>query len=172
MMRKVRAASGTVGAAARGQRSLRARALDYLSRREYSRVELSRKLSQFAEPEESVEALVDSLQREGWLSDARFVESVVHRRAQRMGTTRIVSELRRHAVDDSLVEAVGSKLRETELARALAVWRKKFGTLPQTPAERAKQARFLAMRGFSQAIAMQILKGEGAPDESSDWSEG
>lgn len=167
MMRKVRAASAT---AARGQRSLRARALDYLSRREHSRVELLRKLAPFAQPEESVEALVDSLEREGWLSNARFVESVVHRRAQRMGTTRIVGELRRHDVDDSLIEAVNSQLRETELARALAVWRKRFGALPHTPAERAKQARFLAMRGFSQAIAMQIFKGAGESDESSDWN--
>ena len=167
MMRKVRAAPGTP---ARGQRSLRARALDYLSRREYSRAELLRKLAPLAQPEESVEALVDSLEREGWLSDARFVESVVHRRAERMGTTRIVSELRRHAVDDSLIEAVGSQLRETELARALAVWRKKFGALPQTPSERARQARFLAMRGFSQAIVMRILKGEGEPDEPGDWN--
>ncbi len=168
MMRKVRAAPGT---AARGQRSLRARALDYLSRREYSRIELLRKLAPFAQPEESVEALVDSLEREGWLSDARFVESVVHRRAQRVGMTRIVGELRMHGVDDSLIEAVGSQLRETELARAVAVWRKKFGALPQTPAERAKQARFLAMRGFSQAIAVQILKGAGEPDESGEWSD-
>lgn len=167
MMRKVRAAPGTP---ARGQRSLKARALGYLSRREYSRAELLRKLAPHAQPEESVEALVDSLEREGWLSDARFVESVVHRRAQRMGTTRIVSELRRHAVDDSLIEAVGSQLRGTELARALAVWRKKFATLPQTPSERARQARFLAMRGFSQAIVMQILKGEGEPDETGDWN--
>lgn len=168
MMRKVRAASGTT---VRGQRSLKARALDYLSRREYSRAELLRKLAPFAQPEESVEALVDSLEHDGWLSEARFVESVVHRRAQRMGTTRIVSELRKHAVADSLIEAAGSQLRETELARALAVWRKKFGAPPQTPAERAKQARFLGMRGFSGAIVAQILKGEGGPDEPADWND-
>jgi regulatory protein len=50
-------------------------------------------------------------------------------------------------------------LRETELARAQAVWRKKFGTLPETLGERAKQARFLATRGFSQGIIGKILKG-------------
>ena len=46
-----------------------------------------------------------------------------------------------------------------DLARAQAVWRKKFGTLPETPGERAKQARFLATRGFSQGIIGKILKG-------------
>lgn len=149
----------------RPTRSLKARALDYLSRREYSRVELSRKLAPFAEEGDSLDTLIDALEREGWLSDARFAESVVHRRAARMGANRIVSELRRHAVDDTLIEAVGAELRETEYSRAQAVWRKKFGELPQTPAERAKQARFLAMRGFSSATITKILKGD------DDWGE-
>jgi regulatory protein len=140
-------------------RSLKARALDYLSRREYSRSELSRKLAPFAEEAEALEPLLDSLESEGWLSDSRFAESLVHRRAARMGTSRIVSELRRHAVGDVLIEEVGAQLRETELARAQAVWRKKYGQLPETPAERAKQARFLAMRGFSRATIVKILKG-------------
>jgi regulatory protein len=141
-------------------RSLKARALEYLSRREYSRSELARKLAPFAEEHDALEALIDSLEREGWLSDARFAESVVHRRAARMGTNRIVSELRRHAVDDALIETVGAQLRETELARAQAVWRKKYGQLPQTLAERAKQARFLATRGFSRATIVEVLKGD------------
>lgn len=55
--------------------------------------------------------------------------------------------------------SVGAQLRETEWARAQAVWRKKFGVLPETPAERAKQARFLAARGFSSATIVKLLKG-------------
>jgi regulatory protein len=39
------------------------------------------------------------------------------------------------------------------------VWRKKYGQLPESPAERAKQARFLMSRGFSQGIIVKILKG-------------
>ncbi len=139
---------------------MKARALDYLSRREYSRSELSRKLAPFAEEADALETLLDSLESEGWLSDSRFAESLVHRRAARMGTSRIVGELRRHAVGDALIEEVGAQLRETELARAQAVWRKKYGQCPETPAERAKQARFLAMRGFSRATIVKILKGD------------
>jgi regulatory protein len=75
-----------------------------------------------------------------------------------MGANRIVGELRRHAVDDGLIETVGAQLRESELARAQAVWSKKYGQLPQTPAERAKQARFLAARGFSHATIVQVLR--------------
>lgn len=146
--------------ARRPARSLKARALEYLSRREYSRIELARKLAPFADETDSLDGLIDSLEKEGWLSDARFVESVVHRRAARQGANRIVSELRRHAVSDTLVEAASAQLRETEFARAQAVWQKKFGQLPETPAERMKQARFLAMRGFSSAVIALILKGD------------
>jgi regulatory protein len=147
-------------------RSLRARALGYLSRREYSRIELSRKLSPFAEEADVLEALLNSLESEGWLSDSRFVESVIHRRAARVGASRIVNELRRHVVGDALIEEVSAQLRETELMRAQAVWRKKYGQLPETPVERARQARFLAMRGFSHATIAKILKGI-----DDDWGE-
>ncbi len=139
-------------------RSLKGRALGYLSRREYSRAELARKLAPYVDESESIEPVLDALEQEGWLSDARFAESLVHRRASRVGVARIVSELKRHAVGDSLVEEVNAQLRETELTRAQAVWRKKFGALPQTPAERAKQARFLAARGFSSATIVKLLK--------------
>lgn len=150
----------------RPARSLKARAIDYLSRREYSRAELTRKLAPFVEEGDALDPLLDSLEREGWLSDVRFAESLMNRRAARMGANRIVSELRQHGLDQSLVESVGSQLRNTERARALAVWRKKFGELPQSPADRARQARFLAMRGFSHTTIAQILK---AGDE--DWSD-
>ncbi|MGU7840270.1 recombination regulator RecX [Burkholderia sp. AW33-5] len=139
-------------------RSLKGRALGYLSRREYSRAELARKLAPYVGEDESIEPVLDALEKEGWLSDARFAESLVHRRASRVGVARIVSELKRHAVGDSLVEEVNAQLRETEWARAQAVWRKKFGALPQTPAERAKQARFLAARGFSSSTIVKLLK--------------
>ncbi len=152
----------------RPARSLKGRALGYLSRREYSRAELARKLAPFAAEEpDSIEPLLDALEREGWLSNSRFAASLIHRRASRMGTSRIVGELKRHAVGQTLIEEAGTQLRETELARAQAVWRKKYGQIPETPAERAKQARFLAARGFSMTTIGKILKGI---DE--DWQEG
>lgn len=143
----------------RPQRSLKGRALGYLSRREYSRAELSRKLRPYVEEADSLETLLDSLERDGWLSNERFVESVVHRRAALMGGSRIISELKRHAVGEALIGETAGKLAQTETARAQAVWQKKYGALPETPAERAKQARFLAARGFSGSTIGKILKG-------------
>ncbi|TDN68543.1 recombination regulator RecX [Paraburkholderia sp. BL10I2N1] len=148
--------------------SLKGRALGYLSRREYSRAELSRKLTHYAEEPDALELVLDALEREGWLSDSRFAESLIHRRASRVGASRIVNELKRHAVGQTLIEEASAQLRETELARAQAVWRKKFGQIPETPAERAKQKRFLAARGFSGSTISKILKGidEEWPDSS------
>ncbi|NUX98323.1 recombination regulator RecX [Paraburkholderia youngii] len=143
----------------RPARSLKARALGYLSRREYSRAELARKLKPYVEETDSLDTVLDSLEAENWLSDSRFAESLVHRRASRLGTSRILGELKQHALNPAVVEEASAQLRATELARAQAVWLKKFGQLPQTPAERAKQARFLASRGFSGATIGKILKG-------------
>jgi regulatory protein len=143
----------------RPARSLKGRALGYLSRREYSRAELARKLKPFVEETDSLDTVLDALEAENWLSDSRFAESLIHRRSSRLGTNRIIGELKQHAVDQTLVEEASAQLRETELTRAQAIWRKKFGQLPETPAERAKQARFLASRGFSGATIGKILKG-------------
>lgn len=141
------------------QLSLKGRALSYLARREYSRAELRRKLSPHTEDPEALDRLLDSLEQERLLSNERFAESVVHRRAQRMGTTRIVSELKQHQVDPETVAALAEQLRETELSRAKAVWQKKFGEVATTPEGRAKQMRFLASRGFSSGVIGKIVRG-------------
>lgn len=140
------------------QLSLRGRALGYLSRREHSRAELSRKLTPHLDEGDSLDTLLDALEQEGWLSNERFVESVVHRRGTRLGTNRIVHELKRNGIDETLIQDAGAELNKTELARARDVWSKKFGELPTTPAERAKQARFLATRGFNGGTIVKVLK--------------
>jgi regulatory protein len=152
--------SGGRASRSRPALSLKGRALGYLSRRDYSRTELAAKLARHAAEDEAIEPILDALEREGWLSDARFAESLVHRRAARFGASRIVSELKRHALRDTLIEDVSAGLRESEWDRAKAVWQKRYrGHVAQTPAERAKQARFLAARGFSQAIIVKLIKG-------------
>jgi len=140
--------------------SLKARAVHLLSRREYSRSELSRKLATHAETPEALEDLLDTLAREGWQSDARVIQSVVHRRAPIHGSLRIAQELKQKGMDDSQVAEISSRLKDSEFERAQAVWNKKFGTVgcAQTPAEYARQGRFLAARGFSHDVVRQVLK--------------
>ena len=78
--------------------SLRARAVGLLSRREHSRVELSRKLSAHAQSPEELSALLDSLAKEGWQSDQRFVQGFVHRKAGQHGLAKIAQELTQQGI--------------------------------------------------------------------------
>ncbi len=139
--------------------SLKARALGYLSRREHSRAELRRKLAPHAESADEVEALLDWLEGENWLSNARFAESVVHRRAGRYGTARLMQELKTHQLDDQALAEVKAQLQASEAARAKAVWERRFGRPPVDMAERAKQVRFMVARGFSRAVVSRIIQG-------------
>ena len=145
------------------QPTLKMRAVGYLSRREHARGELARKLAPYAEDPAEVEAVLDALEKEGWLSTERFAQSLVHRRASRQGAARIVQELRQHGVDENQVAGLREQLRATEYERAREVWRKRFGEAPQDRNAYARQARFLASRGFAHDVIRRIL-GEGEDD--------
>lgn len=149
--------SRQVARSSRAGPSLKARAIGYLSRREHSRAELQRKLLSHVDVPELVDALLDELERENWLSNQRFAQSLVNRRAGRQGTQRIVQELRQHGLSDDTVGRIGDQLRQTERQRAQAVWQKKFGQLPVDTKDYARQFRFLASRGFSPEVVRRIL---------------
>jgi regulatory protein len=147
------------------QPSLKARALRYLSMREHSRLELGRKLARHAQEGEDVDALLDWLEKNNWLSQARFSEALVHRRAARYGNSRIVAELQSHGVAGEALQELKSGLAEDETARACEVWRRKFGTVAADRLERNKQMRFLLQRGFSQRAVLAALGGRDPDDD-------
>jgi regulatory protein len=138
--------------------SLRARALKALARREHSRQELQAKLQPFAEDPEEIGPLLDDLEKRGWLSEARFVEQMTTVRRRRFGAVRILHELREKGVSEAALTAAQSQLKESEFDAARAIWKKKFGSLPTTLEERAKQARFLAGRGFSAEVIHRLFR--------------
>lgn len=143
----------------RKEESLLARALGYLARREHSRAELRRKLAPHAESADQLDRLLDELEAKKLLSDRRFTEVMARSRGERFGAARIRQELRARGVADPLVrEAVGA-LSRTELQRAREVWRKKFDAPPADAAERARQMRFLAQRGFSAEVIRRVVGG-------------
>ncbi len=143
----------------RKEKSLLARALGYLARREHSRAELRRKLAPHAESSDRLERLLDDLEAKKLLSDRRFTEVMARSRAERFGAARVRQELKAHGISDPLVrEAVGD-LARTELQRAREVWRRKFDAPPADAAERARQMRFLAQRGFNAEVIRRIVGG-------------
>jgi regulatory protein len=145
--------------------SLKARALRYLSMREHSRLELARKLSRYAQEDDDIEALLDTLEAAKFQSQSRFAESLVHRRAHRFGNSRIVMELQSHGLDATTLGDARVLLAEDETGRACEVWRKKFSHPPQDAAERGKQMRFLQQRGFSHQAIQAAMR---AAEEDAD----
>jgi regulatory protein len=145
-----------------GQLSLKGRALRLLSGREHSRQELERKLAAHeAEPGEMQRAL-DELQAKGFIDEQRVVDSVVHRRSGRLGAGRIRQELQAKGLDAERVAVAVASLNATEFERAREVWRRRFGVLPVDAAQRAKQGRFLAARGFGGEVIRRVLN---TPDD-------
>lgn len=138
---------------------LRARALQFLARRDHARAELQQKLQRFAETTEELDALLDDFAVRGWLSDARFAEQWTHQRSSRYGTLRLKQELRIKGVGDETIATALEEIANNEESRAREIWQKKFGSPASTPNERAKQARFLATRGFPLDIVYKIIKG-------------
>ena len=150
------------------QLSLKARALRFLSQREHSRLELKRKLERIAQEGDDIDALLDTLEAANWLSQERFSESLIHRRAARYGNSRIVAELQNHGIGGEALQELKAGLAEDETARACEVWRRKFGIVAVDAQERGKQIRFLIQRGFSQRAVQAAVKG--APDDYFDES--
>ncbi len=139
--------------------SLKGRALRYLAGREHSRAELERKLAAHEEEPGQLARILDELEAKGFISQARVIESVIHRRAERFGAARIRHELSTKGLDAEAVAQAMAGLKATEVERARQVWRSKFGRPPQDAAERGKQMRFLAARGFATEVIRRVVSG-------------
>lgn len=144
---------------AKVETSLRGRALNLLARREHSRVELGRKLAPHAESKEQLDNLLDTLEQEGLLSNARYAESLAHTRAGRHGSLRLKADLRDKGVPEALISDVVSEARGLDMAAAREVWLKKYGQPPRDANERARQMRFLSSRGFPAEVVRRVVAG-------------
>ena len=116
---------------------------------------------------EEVDALLVWLQAQGYLDESRFVESRIHARASRHGNLRIRQELAQHGLTPDAEQL--AKLKDSEFERARSLWQRKFGAAaqqaPQDAAERARQMRFLAGRGFSADVVRRVLRNPAGEDD-------
>ena len=147
-----------------GPLSLKGRALRLLSGREHSRAELERKLAAHEEEPGQLARVLDQLQSRDFINEQRVLESVIHRRAGKLGATRIGLELQAKGLNGDMVHEAVAQLKSSELARAREVWRRKFDALPADASGRAKQARFLAGRGFDGEVIRRVLAGRPEQD--------
>jgi len=149
--------------AGRQPRTLKARAIALLARREYARAELAVRLAATGAPRDEVEALLDELQQLGLLSDARFAGALVRQKAASHATRAIARELRERGVAKEVATAALAEAGAgDELAAAQALWQRRFGRPPADEREKARQIRFLLSRGYPPAVAFRVLRAAGA----------
>ncbi len=120
-------------------------ALNYLTRREHSALELSQKLAAKGYQNDEINQTLIALQLKKLQSDKRFSEAFVRMRVSRgKGRLLINQELKSLGITNPDFSAFDF----CELARKARI--KKFGiNPPKTPKEKAKQMRFLQQRGFA-----------------------
>lgn len=109
---------------------------------------------------DQVDALLDWLTAQGYLSEARFIESRVHARQSRFGNLRIRQELKRH--DATLDADAQQALAASEYERARVVWGKKFGQPAPDATGRVRQMRFLTGRGFTPEVVRRVMRAASA----------
>jgi regulatory protein len=139
--------------------SLKGRALRALAAREHSRAELERKLASFETKPGELAKVLDELRAKDFINEQRVADSLAYRRGAKLGTARVVQELKAKGVESGAVLEAAAALKLTELERACEVWRKKFGAPAPDNAGRLKQMRFLASRGFAAEVIRKAVAG-------------
>jgi len=104
--------------------------------------------------------VANGLVAEGFVSDQRFVEALIHARRQRgYGPLYIRRELESKGIAPELIAKWIRARAPDWLDDLRRVQRKKFGgRLPSSLAERAKQSRFFQSRGFTIDQIRHVLR--------------
>jgi regulatory protein len=139
-------------------RTLKAQAIRLLARREYARAELESRLVGGGADRAEVRSTLDDLGAQGLLSDQRFARAVVTQKAGRYSRRSIAGGLKAKVVapDD-----IDDALREADLdddAALRALWERRFGELPTSDREKARQVRYLQARGFALSAILKLLR--------------
>lgn len=148
-------------------------AVALLARRDYSSGELRRKLADRGYIEIAIEPVVEELIATNKVNDERFGHNVVAYRSRRgHGPARIRHQLQKSGLSRSAIdEAVKGDDAPDFLELARAARRRKFGPdLPKDRKERARQARFLQYRGFSNDHIRAVLEGDPELDSETESS--
>ena len=134
----------------------------YLSRREYSRQELSRRLIDCGYETSEVGTALDRLVAEGWQDDTRFAQALVRMRAgSGYGPLRIRHELSKHGLGDRMADQILDPYgpRWTDIATEWIVRRYGGGAeFAADHAMRRKAGDFLLRRGFEVGVMHNALR--------------
>lgn len=126
------------------------RAVGLLSRREHSRLELTRKLCERGLASDEVGAAVEKLATDGWQDDARFAQFLLRSRVSGgYGPIRIRAELATHGLDREAIATALEGFDGDWAQNARDLVERRYGTdLAANPRLHRKAADFLLRRGF------------------------
>ena len=135
-------------------------AVDLLSRREHSRVELEAKLAKKEFTEEQIASAIEQLLEHGLQSDQRYLEDFVRSRLLKgSGPLKIAHELRTRGIDSEALQDYLNSQQIDWFEVASATYEKKYRSNDQIDAqERAKRVRFMQSKGFPSDIIFQLFK--------------
>jgi regulatory protein len=144
--------------AARPPRSLKARAVAALARREYSRAELRAKLIAGGAAPQETDVALDEVAALGYLSDARYAQAEVSRKAGTRSRRAIAESLKARGVATDVADAALATAAVDDRDVMVTLWRRRFGAAPITERDKARQVRFLQSRGFALSAILRLLR--------------
>jgi regulatory protein len=143
---------------ARPPKSLKARAIGFLARREYARAELRDRLLATGATSDEVDPVLDELAAQGYLSDARFAHALVRQKQGAYSRRSLAQTLKAKGVAGEVVTEALAGAETDDAATLVALWRRRFGRAPADDRERARQVRFLQSRGFGLSAIFKLLR--------------
>ncbi len=141
-------------------RDIVSKALAMLSRRDMSRSEFIAKLLAAEYNRENAEAVADWCASEGYLNETRFAEGNARRLGVKYGARRIGATLKQKGVPEEVVAETVAAMKVSDLARAQALWQRKFREPATEQNERNRQIRYLQSRGFGFDVIKKVIAGE------------
>jgi regulatory protein len=139
-------------------RTLAARAVGYLARRDYARAELRAKLLAAGAAHDEVDTVLDELAARGYLSDERYAQALVREKHGAYSRRALAETLKGKGVAADVVAATLNDVAQDDTAALEALWRRRFGRPPADDRERARQVGFLQRRGFALSAILKLLR--------------
>ncbi len=135
-------------------------AFNLLNRKDYTEFELVEKLSNKGFSEATIVDVVEYLKKKRFIDDERYVENYIYFRLKSgYGKFKIVHDLKKKGVDESLIYDKLKDINELESARD--VFERKMEILKNKDNATSKIFQFLQRRGYSYDTINELLNRRG-----------
>ena len=135
-----------------------------LGRQSYTKTQLVKKLERKEATPETIEQVMDKLERLHFVDDALYAENYIRARKRRKGPLALKQELYQKGVPGKLIAPAVEELGEEEQVQAaLALVERQAWRWQGEPFERRSKAyAYLARRGYPGEVVKRVLEVSGA----------